>query len=209
MRAFTWLIGDSIVELDYGGAEGFLVEAIQYAESRDIDSLVFYLRGWRARMRAEQGRLDEAEADAADVLRRDDAPTVVRLPSLAALGTVYARRGDRRAQAILDEALERALSTGELQRIAPVANARAEAAWLRGDLDAVRVEAMRAYPMAVRADSRWDMGRLALWLRRAGALGELPVELPDPFALGGRGTLARSGAGMGTSRAVPTSRRSP
>jgi DNA-binding CsgD family transcriptional regulator len=183
MRAFTWLICDSIVELDYAAAEGFLAEAIEYAEARDIDSFAFYLRGWRARMYAETGRLDEAEADATDVLRRDDAPTVIRLPSLAALGTVYTRRGDRRAQAILDEALDRALSTGELQRIAPVAAARAEAAWLRGDLEGVRVEAMRAYSMAMEAGSRWDIGRIALWLRRVGALGEVPVDLAPPFAL--------------------------
>lgn len=182
MRAFTWRICDSIVDLDYTAAEGFLAEAIEYAESRDIDSLSFYLRGWRARLRAEQGRLDAAEADATDVLRREDAPAVVRLRSLAALGTVYTRCGDRRAQAILDEALERALSTGELQRIAPVATARAEAAWLRGDLDAVRGEAMRAYALAVQAGSRWDIGRIALWLRRAGALGEVSMPLPDPFA---------------------------
>ena len=182
MRAFTWLICDSIVDLDYAAAEGFLAEAIEYADARDIDSFAFYLRGWRARLHSELGRLDEAEADATDVLRRDDAPTVVRLPSLAALGTVYARRGDRRAPAVLDEALERAVSTGELQRIAPVATARAEAAWLRGDLEGVRVEAMRAYSMAMDAGSRWDIGRIALWLRRAGALGEVPADLPDPFA---------------------------
>jgi DNA-binding CsgD family transcriptional regulator len=182
MRAITWLICDSIVDLDYTAAEGFLAEAIEYADARDIDSFAFYLRGWRARLHAELGRLDEAEADATDVLRRDDAPTVVRLPSLAALGTVYTRRGDRRAQAILDEALERALSTGELQRIAPVATARAEAAWLRGDLEGVRVEAMRAYSMAMDAGSRWDIGRIALWLRRVGALDEVPADLPDPFA---------------------------
>jgi DNA-binding CsgD family transcriptional regulator len=181
MRAFTWLICDSIVELEYDAAQGFLAEAIEYAETRDIDSFAFYLRGWRARLRAELGRLDEAEADATDVLGREGTPTVVRLPALAALGTVYARRGDRRARAVLDEALERALSTGELQRIAPVAAARAEAAWLRGDPEGVRVEAMRAYSMAMHAGSRWDIGRIALWLRRVGALGEVPPDLAGPF----------------------------
>jgi DNA-binding CsgD family transcriptional regulator len=92
------------------------------------------------------------------------------------------RRGDRRAQAILDEALDLALATGELQRIAPVAAARAEAAWLRGDLEGVRVEAMRAYSLAMQAGSRWDIGRIALWLRRADALDEVPLRLSDPFA---------------------------
>ena len=182
MRAFAWLISDAIVEYDYGLAEGVLPEALAYAEARDLDAFAFYLRGWRARMRVEQGRLDDAEADAADVLRRENTSTVVRLPSLAALGTVRARRADPSAQVILDEALEHALATGELQRLAPVANARAEAAWLRGDLDTARAEAVRAYPLALRVESWWDAGRLAAWLRRAGALTDVPAELPGPFS---------------------------
>jgi DNA-binding CsgD family transcriptional regulator len=45
----------------------------------------------------------------------------------------------------------------------------------------VREEAMRAYPLALDADSRWDIGRLATWLRRADALDEVPAGLPEPF----------------------------
>lgn len=182
LRAFTWLICDAVMEHDYALAERFLPEALEYAEARDIDAFAFYLRGWRARMRTEQGRLQEAEDDAADVLRRENTSSVVRIPSLAALGTVRARRGEPNAQELLDEGLERALATGELQRIAPIATARAEAAWLRGDLEAVRVEAMRAYPLALRVDSRWDAARLAAWLRRAGALDEPPPDPPQPHA---------------------------
>ena len=182
LRALTWLVCDAIVEHDHALADGVLAEALAYAEARDIDAFALYLRGWRARMRVQQGRLDEAEADAAYVLRRGSTSTVERLPALAALGTARARRGDPGAQAILDEALERALPTGEFQRLAPVANARAEAAWLRGDLDAVRAEAMRAYPLALQVESWWDAGRLAAWLRRAGALDDVPAELPGPFA---------------------------
>ena len=182
MRAFTWMICDSIMEYDYAFAERFLSEALAYADARDMDTFGWYLRGWRARMRAEQGRLEEAAADAEDVLRHDDLSTVVRLPSLAALGTVRTRRGDAGAQEVLDEALERARSTGELQRMAPVALARAEAAWLRSDAEGVREEIMRAYPLAVRVDSRWDVGRLAVWLQRVEALDEVPAGLPAPFA---------------------------
>ena len=157
MRAFTWLISDAVVEQDYGLAEEFVGEAVEYAEARDMDGFAFYLRGWRARMRVEQGRLGEAEADAAEVLRHADVPTVVRLPSIAALATVHTRRGDADATALLDEALALALTTGELQRIAPVATARAEAAWLRGDHEGVRHEALRAYALARRARSDWDV----------------------------------------------------
>ncbi|HEX6309759.1 MAG TPA: AAA family ATPase [Longimicrobiales bacterium] len=182
MRAFAWLISDAITEQDYGLAEDYLAEALDYAEARDIDAFAFYLRGWRARMRTEQGRLQEAAGDAQDVLRRESIPTVVRLPSLVALATVKTRRGEAGAQELLDEALERALATGELQRIAPVAVARAEAAWLRGDADGVRAEVMRAWPLATAADSSWDVARLAAWLRRAGALDEVPATAPGPFA---------------------------
>lgn len=183
MRAFTWLICDAIVEQNYALAEPFLDEAIAYADARDIDTFSLYLRGWRARMLVETGRLPEAESAAHEVLCREHASRVVRLPALTALATVRVRRGDADAQELLDEALATALSTGELQRIAPVAVARAEAAWIRNDNEGVRAEAMRAWPSALNADSRWDIGRLAIWLRRSGAPVDLPArELPAPFA---------------------------
>jgi DNA-binding CsgD family transcriptional regulator/tetratricopeptide (TPR) repeat protein len=195
LRAFSWLISDAITEQDYALAEGFVAEAVEYAEARDIDAFALYLRGWRARMWAEQGRLDEAAADAGDVLSRERMSTVVRLPALAALATVRTRRGEAGAQDLLDEALERALSTGELQRIAPVALARAEAAWLRDDRDGVHAEVMRAYPLAVRADSVWDIARLVAWRRRAGLPFDAPANAPGPFAaeLAGRWRDAAEG----------------
>jgi DNA-binding CsgD family transcriptional regulator len=182
LRAFTWLISDAITEQDYALAERYLAEALDYADARDIDAFAFYLRGWRARMCAEQGRLEEAAEEALSVLCRDNIPIVVRLPALTALATVRTRRGAADAHELLDDALARALGTGELQRIAPVAMARAEAAWLRGDNVAVRAEVMRAWSHAVRAGSSWDVARLAAWLRRAGALDEVPENAPGPFA---------------------------
>ncbi len=182
LRAFTWLISDAITEQDYTLAGGFLTDAIEYAEARDIDAFSYYLRGWRARMYLEQGRLRDAEAEAADVLRHENTSTVVRLPSLAALGAARTRLGVAGAQEVLDEALARAVATGELQRIAPVAAARAEAAWLAGDHVRVRTEVMRAWPLALQAQSHWDIARLAAWLRRAGALDAPPTAPPGPFA---------------------------
>ena len=113
LRAFTWLTSDAVQEQDYALAAPFLAEAIEYAEARDIDAFAFYLRGWRARMWVEQVRLQEAAQDAVDVLRHDDLSTVVRLPSLIALGTARVRSGDERAPAVLDEALDLALATEE------------------------------------------------------------------------------------------------
>ena len=187
LRAFTWLITDAIMDQDYALAQSFMDDALAYADARDIDAFSCYLRGWRARMLLEQGRLREAEAEAVGVLSREQTSTVMRLPALIALAAVRTRLGDPTAEALLDEALEQALSTGELQRIAPIATARAEAAWLAGDGERVRAEAMRAYPMAIAADYQWEIGRLALWLRRGAALAESdalapPENLPPAFA---------------------------
>ena len=51
------------------------------------------------------------------------------------LGRLRARRGDPDPWAPLDEALELARGTGEVQRLAPVAAARAEARWLAGETE--------------------------------------------------------------------------
>src|SRR5690606_5230604 len=76
LRAYTWLISDAVTEQDYALAELYIDDALAYADARDIDTFSFYLRGWRARMLLERGRLQEAEAEAADVLRRAPASTV-------------------------------------------------------------------------------------------------------------------------------------
>ena len=56
------------------------------------------------------------------------------------LALVRARRGDPDVWPVLDEARALSESTGELIRIAPVAAARAEVAWLAGHPDAVAAE---------------------------------------------------------------------
>jgi DNA-binding CsgD family transcriptional regulator len=76
-----------------------------------------------------------------------------------------------------------ALPTGELPRIAPVAAARAEAAWLEGRLDAVQEETQLAFELALSRDSPWTMGELACWRRRAGIDELVDAAVADPYAL--------------------------
>src|SRR5690606_12431689 len=106
LRAYTWLVSDCIEERDYANGGRFVEDAIRYATDRDIDTFADYLRGWRARLCLEQGRWAEAEADAADVLRREGSATVVRLPSLPVLGLLRVRRGEAGGEELLDEALD-------------------------------------------------------------------------------------------------------
>jgi DNA-binding CsgD family transcriptional regulator len=108
---------------------------------------------------------------------------LLRTLALVVLGLVRSRRGDPEAWPLLDEALTLAGSNDELQRVAPIAAARAEAAWLDGDLERVRVETETAFDLARRWRSPWASGELASWRRRAGLLEEAPDHAAEPYAL--------------------------
>jgi DNA-binding CsgD family transcriptional regulator len=76
---------------------------------------------------------------------------------------------------LLDESLEIAIAAGDLGLLAPVAAARAEAAWLEGRPEMIGSETECAYDMACRKGEPTLAGWLACWRARAG----LPVEPPD------------------------------
>jgi DNA-binding CsgD family transcriptional regulator len=75
-----------------------------------------------------------------------------------------------------------ASKTGELQRIAPVASARAELAWLNGDLKRLRREATNVLAMAQSRYARWLQGEFAFWLWRAGGPPQTHKGIADPYA---------------------------
>jgi DNA-binding CsgD family transcriptional regulator len=86
---------------------------------------------------------------------------------------------------LLEQALHDGLATGEAQNIAPVRQGIAEAAWLRQDLDACRRELAALAAMDVDEFDPWARGDLAVWWRRSGMAGRLPVDiekLPAPRA---------------------------
>ena len=118
-------------------------------------------------------------------------------PALIALGRLQSRRGDPEAARHARRGVARARSRrGELQRLAPAAAARAENAWLDGELERVAQLARSAYALAADRGDVWARAELALWLRRAGATCPRAPDDPEPYARGdGRG-LARRGGGL-------------
>ena len=164
-RAYTNIASAAVRTMDYERAARIVDEGIAYSTDRDLDAWRMYMLAWRARLRLERDDWDGAADDAHTVLAFGGGPAISRIPALAVLGTIRARRGDPGAMALLDEARELALRTREIQRIAPVTVARAEAALLRGE-PASAIEEVRealAMPMAdewARADLLRALERL-------------------------------------------------
>ena len=98
-------------------------------------------------------------------------------------GSSRVRRGQPGAREHLDEAWELARATGELQRLRPIACARAEAAWLAGRRRA-RSTPRRATcsPSRCEVGHEWDVGELLLWRFRAGLQAAVPEPCPLPIA---------------------------
>jgi DNA-binding CsgD family transcriptional regulator len=147
----------------------------------------------RARAQLEQGRWAEASETADLVVSNTRAAYALDRPlSLTVLGIVRARRGDPGVWPALDEALALVRSTAELQRIAPVAAARAEALWLESRDEEVAATTHDAFALAMQQRSAWEIGELACWRRRAGWREEIPAGAAEPYALQLRGQWDRA-----------------
>jgi DNA-binding CsgD family transcriptional regulator len=182
-RAYANLAEELIMRRDYIQAEGFLRDGIAYCAERDLGAWRHCLRGQQARARLGQGDWIGAEEDAGAILSIPWASGTNRGPALLVLSYVRLRRGDPGAEALLDEERALALATGELERIAPMAAARAEWRWLQGDLKQCAAEARVGFQLAQRHSYPWYLGELAIWMWRAGVLCDIPARTPAPFAL--------------------------
>jgi DNA-binding CsgD family transcriptional regulator/tetratricopeptide (TPR) repeat protein len=135
-----------------------------------------------ARVELEQGRWDEASARAASILIVPRMNWRPRAAALVVLALVRARRGDPGALPLLDEASQLVAEATQLEPLALVAAARAEAEWLRGAPTKMAVETGEAYRRALEVGEPWALGELALWRRRAGIREEAP-SAAEPYAL--------------------------
>lgn len=164
----------------YDVAERHIKAGLAYCEGIDFDVYRYYLLSWQAKLRLAAGQWDEA-AQIAGICLGEPCP-FARIHALVALGLVRARRGDPDPWTPLDEALESARPRQELQWIAPVAIARAEAAWLEGRNDAAVAATDTAFEFSLAKNSPYTTG-LAYWRWRAGLKPEVPIAGTDPYAL--------------------------
>jgi DNA-binding CsgD family transcriptional regulator/tetratricopeptide (TPR) repeat protein len=165
-RAYTNLCSNRVQMRDYAAAFEYFAAGLAYCEERDLDAWTLYKLAWRARARFETGDWAGAADDADHVLRHPRAAAISRIPAMAVLGRVRLHRGDPGWRAALDEARDLAAAAAELQRIAPVAIARAEAAWLHGDAEGAAAELDAALALAPTNGTPGERAELAAWARR-------------------------------------------
>ena len=170
-------------------ADRHIRAGLAYCESIDFDVYRYYLLSWQAKLQLAAGRWSDA-AQTAEICLGEPCP-FARIHALVALGLVRARRGDPDPWTPLDEALELAEPRQELQWIAPVAIARAEAAWLEGRNDAAVAAADVAFEFSRAKNSAYTAG-LAYWRWRAGRTAEIRLPRDDPYALEMAGEWARA-----------------
>jgi DNA-binding CsgD family transcriptional regulator/tetratricopeptide (TPR) repeat protein len=167
----------------YQQASTYLGKGLAYCEERDMDTWRLYILAYRARMRFEQGHWNEASDDAETVLRHSLTTSITRIQALRIRGHLRIRRGDPDANSPLEEARALAGPDPNLQRRGMLAAIDAEAAWLRGDREAVAAEVQLAYDLVCQRRDPRMKGELAAWLWRAGALEQIPVDIPAAYAL--------------------------
>ena len=185
-RAYANICSGSVEQRRFAIANKVLPEGIAFCREHDLDFYRWYLTAWQGVSNLYQGRWSAID-DAFEAIALDSTKTpTVRIPAMFVIGSLFARRGDPRAAATLETALELATVTGEMQRIGPVRAARAEAACLDGDRERTILEARAEYDNALRLQNRWLAGEYAWWLC-AGDLTTPPDIAIDPYALQIRG----------------------
>jgi DNA-binding CsgD family transcriptional regulator len=178
-------LGSAAAEVrDYASAEPALRKAISLAEGLDVDHRRHVATAWLARVRFERGAWTEAiELLDALPLEHPGLAAHTRIKAFSVLGRLHARRGDDDPEDLLRQAWALALASGEVHDLWPVAAARAEAAWLAGDVDAISGLVDQPYAFACELESPWAVGELGLWRARAGIREALPAVAAAPWAL--------------------------
>ncbi|MEZ4500410.1 MAG: LuxR C-terminal-related transcriptional regulator [Thermomicrobiales bacterium] len=151
-----------------------LRKAIDIGDEFDFDGMRLYAESWLSLCELHLGRWELCSERASGILRRPNTMAITRIMALLAIGRLRARRGDPDMWEALNEAQELAAETKTLQRVGPVAAARAEAAWLAGDLERCAREAKSAYALAEYHHHTWLVGELSYWQWKAGVRIEAP-----------------------------------
>ena len=183
-RAFNALAMVPVRRRDFPLARTYIERGLDYCADRGVETWRLYLLAVLARLELDAGHWDATVEAASTVVRGTPSSSLAHAWAVVALSVARMRRGDLQRLDTLDHEHEIAAATREVERIAQVTAARAEAAWLSGE--AGRVASLTADGLALALDrgDAWSAGEIAVWAMRTGTLIALPDELEaTPFSL--------------------------
>jgi class 3 adenylate cyclase/DNA-binding CsgD family transcriptional regulator len=181
----------ALADHDHDLSEEYIATGLRHCSEHGHDLMLLYFLAARAESQLMRGQWAEAVESADLVVGKRAVSTYPRTMALVVLSLVRARRGDPDPRIPLDEAWSLAGCTGEPGRMTPVAAARAEVAWLRGDTEAIAEATEEALAVATRARAHSAAEKLTYWRWRAG-LATDPVLGDTPYALQMAGEWSRA-----------------
>lgn len=185
-RAFINLIELARDVKRYEIADRYQNEALRFLEERDhdLDLLRRRLLSDLADLALDRGDWERASDIAAGLLAEGPGGVPIRIRALTVVGRLRARKGEPDPWTPLDEALTLAVRHGEAQELCPVWHARAEAAWLEGDIVRLRPEAERGLAAVLQGPfDAWWRGEAGFWAWKAGIAYRLAEGPAEPWAL--------------------------
>jgi DNA-binding CsgD family transcriptional regulator len=180
-RAYTNFAEIFTVERNFATADRYRTEGLAYCEDRDMDVYGACLVGNLVLCSEITGNWDEGMERGNALLARVASP-INRINALCGAGLIAARRGEGVVWERLNEGAESGARVAEPEWIAKPALARAEAAWLEGNLEFARSEVERIVPVIEYVDP-WQRGAVAVWFKRLGVPREIDGAIADPHRL--------------------------
>lgn len=176
-------------------AERWIRLGIDLCEEIQWEALGYFLQAEAATLDEMRGHWAKAESAARSVRENSNENTRPQLIAGLVLARIKIRQGSPEAADVAMETWERAKRTDEIQWLASAGAILAEQLWLGAEIDDELIDELRSVVAgAVDRDAGVLAGELAQFLSLAGALGEMPAEIPEQYSLLGRGEWAAAAA---------------
>ncbi len=163
-------------------AHRFVATGLRLAADGEFAAGEYRLHLTSAAVSASAGAWDDAIAELQELVTSTGKAGVMALLARSLLARLLARRGEPEAAAVLADALADPIGYHDSYVAGPLAVAQVELGWLAGTLDAVPPRVREAIDLAVEAGHTVMLGEIAVYLRRAGHVVDVPATPPDPWA---------------------------